>query len=101
MCRWFTRGEHDRAIEHAQADLDLEHGPLARAVLLRTDDDDDDLLVVVVHRLVIDVVSWTILVDDLEAAYRQALNDDGIRLPQRTSSYRDWVSYLTQPRLDD
>ena len=90
-----SRGERDRAIEHAQADLDLEHGPLARAVLLRTDDDDDDLLVVVVHHLVIDVVSWTILVDDLEAAYRQALNDDGIRLPQRTSSYRDWVSYLT------
>jgi non-ribosomal peptide synthase protein (TIGR01720 family) len=49
---------------------------------------------VVVHHLVIDVVSWTIIVDDLERAYDEAQAGEAISLPARTTSFRDWVSYL-------
>lgn len=87
------RDDVNKVIEANQATLNLERGPLARALLLRTED-NDDLLIIVVHHLVIDVVSWTIIVDDLEAAYLQAQAGAPIALPPRTTSYRDWVSYL-------
>ncbi|MGI9585482.1 MAG: condensation domain-containing protein, partial [Acidimicrobiia bacterium] len=84
----------DRAVEATQTKLNLERGPLIRAQLLRTEDEAENLLILVVHHLVIDVVSWTVIVDDLERAYLAAQSGEAISLPRRTTSYRDWVSYL-------
>ncbi|MFO7699789.1 MAG: amino acid adenylation domain-containing protein [Acidimicrobiia bacterium] len=84
----------DAIISETQAALDLKHGPLARAVLIRTADHTDPLLVLVAHHLVVDVVSWIILVDDLESAYRQAHSGVPIALVPRTTSYRDWITQL-------
>jgi amino acid adenylation domain-containing protein/non-ribosomal peptide synthase protein (TIGR01720 family) len=81
-------------IAETQAALDLRRGPLARAVLIRTVDRSDAMLVLVAHHLVVDVVSWVILIDDLESAYRQALSGTPIELAPRTTSYRDWITHL-------
>ena len=73
-----------------QASLDLARGPLFRAVLF-------DLgaagrrLFLVAHHLVVDGVSWRVLVDDLQRALAQ-VGDGGtgdVRLPPRTASFRD------------
>ena len=52
------------------ASLDLERGPTARAALLDIPGQASRLLLTV-HHLVVDGVSWRILADDLELAYRQ------------------------------
>lgn len=85
----------DDVIARAQADLDLEHGPIARAVLIRPRGTGDPTLVLIVHHLVVDVVSWTILVDDLAAAYERAERGEDITAPPRSTSYRGWISHLT------
>ncbi|MBW2535870.1 MAG: hypothetical protein JRI55_30535, partial [Deltaproteobacteria bacterium] len=52
------------------------------------------LLLVIAHHLVMDVVSWGVLLEDLEVGYRQARAGEPVSLPPRTTSFRDWVAFL-------
>ncbi|WP_328491695.1 non-ribosomal peptide synthase/polyketide synthase [Streptomyces sp. NBC_00414] len=58
------------------------------------DDGSRAFLLLVGHHLVVDAVSWRILADDLEAAYRQAVRGEPVSLGERTTSFRDWAHKL-------
>ena len=73
--------------DEAQRSLDLEQGPLIRAVLVTMADGAQRLLLVV-HHLAVDGVSWRILLEDLQQAYRNAA------LPAKTSAYQVWAQQL-------
>ncbi|MES1241663.1 MAG: amino acid adenylation domain-containing protein [Acidobacteriota bacterium] len=91
------------ALEAAAADvqgsLDLTEGPLARFVLFRRAGDTGDTgdrLLAVLHHLVMDIPSWGILFEDLEAAYGQALRGEAPALPSKSSSYKHWAITLRE-----
>ncbi|WP_030677332.1 non-ribosomal peptide synthase/polyketide synthase [Streptomyces sp. NRRL B-1347] len=90
--------EADDSVRKAADDLhtgfDLGHGPLLRAALFTGDADRPVFLLLVGHHLVVDAVSWRIIADDLEAAYRQAVAGEPITLGERTTSFRDWSRRL-------
>ena len=71
----------------AQASLDLQQGPLIRAVLVDMADGSQRLLLAV-HHLVVDGVSWRVLLEDLQQAYRQQ------PLPAKTTGYQHWAARL-------
>jgi len=73
----------DEAADPLGATLDLAHGPLLTAELLTPRE-----LLLTVNHLVVDGVSWRILVEDFEAAYR------GRALPSKTTSFREWATRL-------
>ena len=73
--------------ERAQRSLDLARGPLLRAVLVDGPGSAQRLLLVS-HHLVVDGVSWRILLEDLQRAYR------GQALPARTSPPSAWAARL-------
>ncbi|SDL19260.1 non-ribosomal peptide synthase domain TIGR01720/amino acid adenylation domain-containing protein, partial [Pseudomonas delhiensis] len=75
--------------EEAQRSLDLENGPLLRALLVDLADGGQRLLLVI-HHLVVDGVSWRILLEDLQHLYEQP--DAG--LPPRSSAYQAWTRQL-------
>ncbi|WP_202369701.1 non-ribosomal peptide synthase/polyketide synthase [Pseudomonas sp. MWU318] len=77
----------------AQRSLDLQHGPLLRAVLANLADGTQRLQLVI-HHLAVDGVSWRILLEDLQNAYQQLLNDQPLSLPSRTSAFKDWGEHL-------
>lgn len=77
----------------AQRSLNLEHGPLLRAVLAELPGGEQRLLLVI-HHLVVDGVSWRVLLEDLQTAYRQFLEKQSICLPLKTSSIQDWSQRL-------
>jgi amino acid adenylation domain-containing protein/non-ribosomal peptide synthase protein (TIGR01720 family) len=79
-----------RHCERFQAEFSLETGPLFRVCIFRGAAHDRILLVV--HHLVIDGVSWRILLEDLDNLYRQFLSGQPLNLPKKTNSYRDWVN---------
>ncbi len=79
--------------DEVQRSLDLADGPLLRA-LLATFDDGSQRLLLVIHHLVVDGVSWRILFEDLQAAYRQLLAGQAVELPAKTSAFRDWAERL-------
>jgi len=73
----------------AQRSLDLQQGPLLRAVLLTLEDASQRLLLVI-HHLVVDGVSWRILFEDLQSLYQQVVAQQPAQLPARTTSVKDW-----------
>ncbi len=79
--------------DEVQRSLDLADGPLLRA-LLATFDDGSQRLLLVIHHLVVDGVSWRILFEDLQTAYRQLLAGQAVELPAKTSAFRDWAARL-------
>ncbi|WP_148307944.1 non-ribosomal peptide synthetase [Actinoplanes friuliensis] len=80
-------------VERAHGDLDLARGPLLRATLIDIED-GPTMLVLVVHHLVVDAVSWRLLAEDLQDAYRQITTGAAVRLPARTTSFLDWANRL-------
>ncbi|WP_338505716.1 non-ribosomal peptide synthase/polyketide synthase [Pseudomonas poae] len=88
---WQSQANSDAELaalcDEAQRSLDLAHGPLLRAALLNMADGTQRLLLVI-HHLVVDGVSWRIMLEDLQQAYRDAA------LPAKTSAYQHWARHL-------
>ncbi|OZN88089.1 non-ribosomal peptide synthetase, partial [Pseudomonas aeruginosa] len=85
--------------EEAQRSLDLEQGPLLRALLVDMADGSQRLLLVI-HHLAVDGVSWRILLEDLQRLYADLDADLG----PRSSSYQTWSRHLHEQagaRLDE
>ncbi|MCD5997228.1 amino acid adenylation domain-containing protein [Pseudomonas sp. CDFA 602] len=79
--------------ERLQTSLDLKNGPLLRAALLALSDGSQRLLIVV-HHLVVDGVSWRVLVEDLQHAYRQQTAGQAITLAPVGASFAQWSERL-------
>ncbi|MDQ2881212.1 MAG: amino acid adenylation domain-containing protein [Actinomycetota bacterium] len=79
-----------------QADLDLGSGPPLVAVLFELGGGQRPVLVLTVHHLVVDGVSWRILLEDLAVAYRVACGDSAARLEAKTTSFRTWALRLEE-----
>ena len=76
-----------------QRSLDLARGPLLRALLVDGPQGQQRLLIAI-HHLVVDGVSWRVLLEDLQAVYRQLSDGQSVSLPAKTSALRDWAARL-------
>ncbi|WP_262020151.1 non-ribosomal peptide synthetase [Pseudomonas sp. Pse35] len=76
-----------------QRSLDLAQGPLLRALLVDGPQGQQRLLIAI-HHLVVDGVSWRILLEDLQNVYRQLSDGQSVSLPAKTSALRDWAARL-------
>lgn len=77
-----------------QQSFDLENGPLMKAVYMKTNDSSYVLLVI--HHLVVDGVSWRILLEDFASGYELATNGQQVVFPSKTTSYKVWSERLQQ-----
>jgi amino acid adenylation domain-containing protein/non-ribosomal peptide synthase protein (TIGR01720 family) len=97
----YPEDEQRRMLEEdaarVQASLDLTEGPLLRAVEYRLGGGERRLLIVA-HHLIIDGVSWRIMLEDIENAYHQLTRGEAVRLSPKTSSFRRWAERLRQYR---
>ncbi|MDR4652559.1 MAG: amino acid adenylation domain-containing protein [Nitrosomonas sp.] len=94
---WMHEISSQRELEQlcavAQNSLDLEHGPLMRAVHITYPDQRQNLLLVI-HHLVVDGVSWRILLEDFEQAYQQIAGGVPPQLPAVMHSFRQHAQAL-------
>jgi non-ribosomal peptide synthase protein (TIGR01720 family) len=88
-----------------QRSLDLVRGPLLRAALFDPGPGSQGRLLLIVHHLVIDAVSWRLLLEDLQTVYRSLESGEPIALPPKTTSFRQWadrlVSYASSEPLGE
>jgi amino acid adenylation domain-containing protein/FkbH-like protein/non-ribosomal peptide synthase protein (TIGR01720 family) len=77
-----------------QAGLDLNAGPLMRVGLWLRGVQSPSTLVIVLHHLVVDGVSWQILLEDFQHAYRELAQDRRPVLPPKTTSFKAWAERL-------
>ena len=84
-----------RVMAQAQQSLDLEAGPLLRAVLFERGEGQRPRLLVVIHHLAVDTYSWRILLAELERGYEQLqAGVESVRWSGQSSSYRQWSEAL-------
>lgn len=76
-----------------QRSLDLAQGPLLRALLVDGPQGQQRLLIAI-HHLVVDGVSWRILLEDLQNVYHQLSEGQPVSLAAKTSALRDWAARL-------
>ncbi len=83
------------AANEAQSSLNLSTGPLLRVVYCNLGLNQPSRLLIVIHHLVVDGVSWRILMEDLEVAYRALQSNTVLQLPPKSTSYKQWANSLT------
>jgi amino acid adenylation domain-containing protein/non-ribosomal peptide synthase protein (TIGR01720 family) len=86
-------GALETAAEQLQSGLDLARGPIFTAALFRRaqegdEGDEGDRLLLTAHHLVVDGVSWRVLLEDLTALLR------GLDLAPKTTSWKRWAERL-------
>jgi non-ribosomal peptide synthase protein (TIGR01720 family) len=80
----------------AQASLDLTDGPVLRVVYFDLGAGQAARLLLVCHHLVVDGVSWRILLADLQEAYRALAAGETVQLPAKSSSFQQWSEALQE-----
>ncbi|WP_336207030.1 non-ribosomal peptide synthetase [Nonomuraea sp. LPB2021202275-12-8] len=83
-------------VELATDGLDPDNGLMLRAVWRP----EARQLVLVVHHVVIDGVSWRVLMEDLATAWRQLTSGTPIELPPVGTSFRRWTQLLESAAFD-
>jgi amino acid adenylation domain-containing protein/non-ribosomal peptide synthase protein (TIGR01720 family) len=81
-------------VKATQSAFDLSTGPLIAVTLCQRGAGQPARLIVVAHHLVVDGVSWRILLGDFSTAYAQIVSGAAVTLPAKTLSFRAWTTAL-------
>ncbi|NEQ48309.1 MAG: amino acid adenylation domain-containing protein [Leptolyngbya sp. SIOISBB] len=82
------------AANQLQRQLDLSQGRLLRVLFAHYGEGQPQRLLFVVHHLVIDGVSWRILLEDCHTLYQQWAQRQPLSLPAKTTSFQQWAQRL-------
>ncbi|UCH92681.1 MAG: amino acid adenylation domain-containing protein, partial [Candidatus Aminicenantes bacterium] len=80
------------AVNRIQAGIDLFSAPLIKIGLFKTRHGDH--LLIVIHHLVVDGISWRILLEDISRGYQQAKAGKKIQFPAKTHSFKRWAEEI-------
>lgn len=81
-------------VEQTQKSLDIQNGPVFAVDLFELEESNQQVLSIVVHHLVVDVVSWGIMLEDLEA-----LLVSGKATIQQSLPFQTWSRLQTEHSL--
>jgi amino acid adenylation domain-containing protein/non-ribosomal peptide synthase protein (TIGR01720 family) len=84
------------AAEEAQSSLDLSEGVIMRVIYFDLGAYGASHLLIIIHHLVVDGVSWRILLEDLQTVCQQLSHDERITLPAKTTSFKQWSEELSK-----
>ncbi|MGQ5207111.1 plipastatin non-ribosomal peptide synthetase PpsC [Bacillus subtilis] len=89
---WETQIKQE--VADLQQSINLQEGPLLHAALFKTL--TGDYLFLAIHHLIVDGVSWRILLEDLSSGYQQAAAGQTIQLPPKTDSYQEYARRIQE-----
>ena len=91
----------EKAAVETQAGLDLEKGPVGRFVYFDLGPDRPARLLAVVHHLVIDAVSWRVVLADLDVLCHQLATGASAQLPPKSTPVGEWARRLNERAAQD
>ena len=80
-----------KVMQHSQGSLDIEHGPVFATNLIEIETPGRQILFLTAHHLVIDLMSWRIVMQDLEQFFLS-----GTTLPSYSMPFPVWCSVLAE-----
>jgi non-ribosomal peptide synthase protein (TIGR01720 family) len=84
--RWYT--------DEMKRGVDPENGPLMKFILFKTDEGDH--LAMSITHLIGDLSSMIILLEDFARGYNQAVKNELISFPQKTTSLKKWGDFIKE-----
>lgn len=84
----------ESAANEVQASLSLENGELVKLAQIDLGHDRGVRICFVVHHLVVDGVSWRIILEDIQSAIEQRIAGQVINLGRKTTSFKTWSNLL-------
>ncbi|MCC5603399.1 SDR family NAD(P)-dependent oxidoreductase [Nostoc favosum] len=90
--------EHEYALEskikEIQSSFNLSEGTLVKVALIELRSQQNSYLAIAIHPLLVDTISWQILLEDLQTVYQQLSQSKAIHLPDKTTSFREWAQRI-------
>ena len=88
-----------KSVSKIQQEFDISMGPLINLALYKTT--ETDYLFICIHHLVVDAISWSIILEDFVNGYQQLeKGNKDITLPAKTMSYKEWTDLLWKYNID-
>ncbi len=75
-----------------QSSININNGPLMKIGLFLLK--EETKILIVIHHLVIDGLSWRILIEDFDSLLQQKMMGSDFNLPSKTNSYQIWATKL-------
>ena len=79
-----------------QANQNLSEAGLFQTIFFKCGQGNQNKMLLIAHHLLVDNISWQILVSDLESIYGQLSRDEEIALSPKTTSYHKWGNHLIE-----
>ncbi|OAD20109.1 peptide synthetase [Candidatus Thiomargarita nelsonii] len=76
-----------------QSQLDFATS-LLQTALFQLEEQAENRLLIIAHHLIIDHVSWQILLEDLNQLCQQQMSHQSMQLPEKTLAFQDWARQL-------
>ncbi|MGM0508288.1 MAG: condensation domain-containing protein [Fusobacteriota bacterium] len=87
------KDEKADVIEQIHQSINIKEGQLIQAALIK--EKNTSTIYIAIHHLVVDGISWRILIEDLIDGYNQMRKSNNmVELPLKTDSYKKWSKYL-------
>nr|BFF38255.1 hypothetical protein BACY1_00600 [Tenacibaculum mesophilum] len=71
--------------------FNLSSSLLIKAAMLKVPNEDSDGLLITAHHILVDGISWRILLEDLYSIYNSLINQKDINIPHKSASIKRWL----------
>jgi non-ribosomal peptide synthase protein (TIGR01720 family) len=86
----FLEDQIQKIIDDTQRSLSIEEGPLFKAILFDCGEDRPQRLLIVAHHLIVDGVSFRVLLEDLQRCCEQLAHGSNLQFPPKSTSLQEW-----------
>ena len=95
-----TKTQLQTAMSEAHSNIEFNNTPLCNIVLF-IQGSAVQHIGIVAHHLIVDVVSWISLIDDLQTSLMNSIDPNSSQLPNRPKPYLTWVQSLSELQPND
>lgn len=76
------------------SNLNLERGSLFQVAYFDCPATHSNIVLFIAHHLIVDVVSWQIIIEEFKEICSQIIDNKGIKLTQKLITFKDWSTHL-------
>ncbi|MDY7024237.1 MAG: AMP-binding protein, partial [Cyanobacteriota bacterium] len=93
-----TKKDQEKAIAFCatqlQGSFNLSEPPLIKLATFDLGSEQNNRLLIIIHHLIIDGISWRILLEDIQNILRASSQNKSFKLPAKTTSFKQWSESL-------
>jgi amino acid adenylation domain-containing protein len=90
--------EVETICEKLKSQLQMQHGPLVKSAYIKAQ--EKTYFFITAHHLITDLVSWKIILEDIDLLLTQISNKSRIQLPLKTDSYMLWSNFIQSKAVE-